>query len=316
MAGNAKHDEDERRAEQAAGWVARLQSRDATDEDRRDFRAWLAQDPANAAAYDEFQKLWGDLRAVPIPKDRLKKLRVSRRAVVGNIVAVGLIAVLATATYRLGFFDRLRADHYTSVGEVGRFTLEDGTRVDLNTDSAIRVRYSPTERRIELLRGEAFFDVTKNPSRPFVVEDSALRATALGTRYGVRRDDASSGDVQVEEGRVEVASSRSRVTLGPGDLARVSADGALSVETTDVASRAAWREGKLVFSGQPLREVLATLERYRHGRIVILDETAASRKVSGIFDLKDTDEALDVLESSLPVTITRLTGMMVVVRSR
>ncbi|MCS0496909.1 FecR family protein [Ancylobacter sp. MQZ15Z-1] len=316
MANKAKQTEDGRRTEEAAGWVARLQSRDATDQDRRDFRAWLARDPANAAAYEELQSLWGDLRAVPIGKDRLKKLRLSRRAIAGNIVAVGLIAVLATTLYQLGFVDRLRADHYTSVGEVGHFTLADGTRVDLNTDSAIRIMYSPAERRIELLRGEAFFDVAKNPARPFVVEDNILSATALGTRYGVRRDDGGGSDVQVEEGRVEVTSARSQVALGAGDVARVNRDGALDIGTADVSSRVAWREGKLVFSDQPLREVLATLERYRHGRIVVLDEAAAERRVSGIFDLRDTDEALAVLESSLPVTIVHLTGMMVVVRSR
>ncbi|MBB3773928.1 transmembrane sensor [Angulomicrobium tetraedrale] len=315
MTNKAKQTADGRRTEEAAGWVARLQSRDATDADRREFRAWLAGNPANAVAYEELQSLWGDLRAVPIEKDRLKKLRLSRRAVTGNVVAVGLIAVLATTLYQLGFVDRLRADHYTTVGEVGHFTLEDGTRVDLNTDSAIRVVYSSAERRIELLRGEAFFDVAKNPARPFVVVDDVLRATALGTRYGVR-DQGTGSDVQVEEGRVEVASSRSQVALGAGDVARVDRYGALDVSTADVASRLAWREGKLVFSGQPLREVLATLERYRHGRIVVLDEAAADHKVSGIFDLTDTDEALALLQAGLPVTITHLTGMMVVVRSR
>jgi transmembrane sensor len=76
------------------------------------------------------------------------------------------------------------------------------------------------------------------------------------------------------------------------------------------------RPGVRVFSGLPLSEVLATLERHRHGRIVVLDEAAARHTVSGIFDPRNSDQALDVLEKSLPVSVTRLTGMMVVVRSR
>ncbi|GAB4065097.1 FecR family protein [Ancylobacter sonchi] len=316
MAGQSGASGDDRRAEEAAGWVARLQSRDATDEDRRDFRDWLKLDPANEAAFEELRSLWGELQAVPVRPDRLKKLRRSRAAIIGNLVAIALIAALATTLYQMGFIDRLRADHYTSVGEVAHFTLEDGTRIDLNTDSAVRVLYSATERRIELLRGEAFFEVTRNPARPFVVDDGSLSATALGTRYGVRRDENFGGAAQVEEGRVEVVSAHARVVLGPGEMARVARDGTLDVETGDISGRSAWRDGKLVFSGQPLRDVLETLQRYRHGRIVVLDDAAANLKVSGIFDLRDTDEALQVLETSLPVAISHLTGMMVVVRSR
>ncbi|MEP9378339.1 FecR family protein [Aquabacter sp. CN5-332] len=316
MAGTSPDINEDRIAEEAAGWVARLQSSDATERDRRDFLAWMNLSPANRAAYDELKGLWSELKDVPL-EPKAKKAGLSRRTAIGNVIAIGFIALLATLAYQMGFVDRLRADHYTSVGQVSRFTLEDGTWVDLNTDSAIAVRYSAAERRIELLRGEAFFDVAKNPNRPFVVEDGTLSATALGTRFAVRVASGTlPGDVQVEEGRVEVAHLGERVILGAGDVARVTSKGSLSVSRTDVPNETAWRDGKLVFSGQPLKEVLATLGRYRHGQIVILDEAAANRKVSGIFDLADTDQALAVLEQNLPVTITHLTGMMVLVSSR
>lgn len=308
---------DDRVAEEAAGWVARLQSSDATERDRQEFQLWLKHDAAHRAAYDELKNLWADLKDVPIPSDRLKKLRISRRATVRNIVAIGIIAALSVTLYRMGFVDRMRADYYTAIGEVSSITLADGSRVDLNTDSAIVVRYSQAERRIQLLRGEAFFDVARNPERPFVVDDSSLKATALGTQYSVRTASGDSlGDVRVEQGRVEVTSSRDQVVLEAGGVASLTTLGRLAVTTADVANETAWRGGKLVFSGQPLRDVLATLERYRHGRIVVLDSAAAEQRVSGIFDLNDTDQALRVLEENLPVSVTHLTGLMVVVRSR
>lgn len=321
MAGRQQQGDDDRIAEEAAGWVARLQSSDATDKDRRDFQIWLQRDSAHQAAYDEFRSLWSELKDVPIPAGRLKRLRLSRRTAVSNIVAVCVIAVLSATLYRMGMVDRMRADYYTAVGQVRSVTLADGSRVDLNTDTAIAVRFSAGERRIELLRGEAFFDVTKNPARPFIVEDSALQARALGTRYGMRT--ATSGffgdfraDVQVEEGKVEVSNGADRVVLEAGEVATLTAQGRIALTKADVSSDTGWRNGKLVFSGRPLRDVLATLERYRHGRIVVLDQAAAERTVSGIFDLNDTDQALQVLESNLPVSVTYLTGMMVVVRSR
>lgn len=308
---------DDRIVKEAAGWVARLQSSDATDRDRREFQLWLARDAAHQAAYDDFKSLWADLKDVPIPPNRLKKLRLSRRAAVRNIVAIGIIATLSVSLYRMGFLDRMRADYYTAVGEVRSVTLADGSRIDLNTDTAIVVRYSENERRILLLRGEAFFEVARNPERPFVVDDSVLKARAVGTRYGVRvRSGDSPGDVQVEEGKVEVTGGNDRVLLQAGDGASLTRRGRLAVAQVDVASETAWRGGKLVFSGQPLRDVLAALERYRHGRIVVLDNAAAEQRVSGVFDLKDTDQALSALEENLPVSVTHLTGLMVVVRSR
>ncbi len=308
---------EDRIAEEAARWVARLQSADATDQDRREFQFWLDRDAAHQAAYDEFKNLWADLKDVPIPSGRLKKLRMSRRAAASSIVSIGIIAILSVTLYRMGFIDHMRADYYTVVGEVRSVTLADGSRVDLNTDSAIIVRYSQGERRIQLLRGEAFFDVARNPERPFVVDDSSLKATALGTQYSVRAaSDDSLGTVRVEQGRVEVTNRQQQVVLEAGDAANLTAKGAFAVTKTDVANETAWRTGKLVFSGQPLREVLATLERYRRGRILVLDDAAADQQVSGVFDLKDTDQALRVLEENLPVSVTHLTDLMVVVRSR
>lgn len=304
-------------AREAAGWVARLQSSDATDRDRHAFEEWLSKDPAHRAAYDEFKGLWAALEHVPIPTDRLRKLRLSRRAAIANIAGLCLVAALSVSLYRMGLVDRFRADHYTSVGEVRSVELEDGTKVTLNTDTAIALHFTDIERRIELLRGEAFFDVRPDPARRFVVTDETMRATAIGTRYGVRAPSSGfAGDVQVEEGIVDVRHAQEQATLRAGDVATVTDDGTLAIGKTDVASAVSWKDGQLVFSNQPLGAVLATLERYRHGRIIILGDEVARLHVSGIFDVGDTDEALRIISGSLPVRVTYLTRMMIVVRAR
>ncbi len=308
---------DDRIAEEAAGWVARLQSSDATEGDRAQFQAWLGRDDAHQSAFEEFQTLWADLKQVSLPSERQQKRRLSNVAKVGNAVGLCVVIGLSASLYRMGFVDRFRADHYTTVGEVRSLTLEDGTRVALNTDTAIAIRFSDGERRVELLRGEAFFDVAANPEKPFLVADDDITATAIGTRFGIRT--ATSGlasDVQVQEGRVEVRSSNDNAMLKAGETASLSADGALSVEKADVANAVAWKDGHLVFSGQPLRDVLATLERYRPGNIAVLGEDTAQLRVSGVFNLNDTDDALRVLEQNLPVRVTYLTGALVLVRAR
>ncbi|MFK3780744.1 FecR family protein [Agrobacterium sp. NPDC089420] len=308
---------DDSLAEEAALWVARMQSADATAAEREAFHVWLRADAAHASAYEDMQSLWGELGEIELAPAGQQKRRGPRRAMLAGVAGLCLIGLAALFAQKSGLTDRWQADYYTEIGETRVLALEDGSRISLNTDTAITVHYSASERRITLLRGEAYFDVAKNPDRPFVVEDGVLTAKALGTHYSVR---AGSGvlpqEVQVEEGRVEVTTDTDVAVLTPGETVTLGDDGRLVRANKDVANSMAWREGKLVFSGQPLREVLDTLSQYRRGRIVILDEAAARQRVSGIFDLKDTDQALTILEESLPVSVSRLSNMLVFVRSR
>ncbi|AQS63631.1 Protein FecR [Rhizobium rhizogenes] len=304
-------------AEEAALWVARMQSADATEAEREAFHVWLRADAAHASAYEDMQSLWGELGDIELAPAEQPKRRGPRRAALAGVAGLCMIGLAALFAENSGLKDRWQADYYTEIGETRVLALEDGSRISLNTDTAIAVHYSQDERRITLLRGEAYFDVTKNPERPFIVTDGSLTAKALGTHYSVR---AGSGalpqEVQVEEGRVEVTTDTDVAVLTPGETVTLDDNGRLVRARKDVANSMAWREGKLVFSGQPLREVLDTLSQYRRGRIVILDEAAARQHVSGIFDLKDTDQALTILEESLPVSVSRLSNMLVFVRSR
>ena len=317
MSGRKRTPHESRIVKEAAIWVARLQSCDATDGDREEFAQWVSIDPAHSAMFDELLGLWQQLKDVPISPERLAQLRKSRRGTLGSLAIVGLLAsAVLLSAYHLGVVDRIRSDHYTAVGEVRSVELADGSRAYLNTDTAIALTFTESERRVTLLRGEAFFDVKPAPDRPFVVVEGRLAAEALGTRYGVRSAFGDQqADVKVEEGKVLVSGVDRSITLGPGEGAIVSASGSVIPFKVD-ENQLAWRTGKLVFSGRPLSEVLTTLGRYRSGRIVLLDEEAGRHEVSGVFNLQNTDQILEALEKNLSLRTTKLPGGIVIVWPR
>ncbi|MBO6773265.1 MULTISPECIES: FecR domain-containing protein [unclassified Thalassospira] len=299
---------------EAARWAARMQSADATTDDQKRFEGWLERDSRHPVAYAEFDQLWSDLRDVPLGDDTLRQIARKRTIRRVSIAIVGLLGLGLTGAQKLGAIDRMQADYYTPTGKTAQITLSDGSVVALNSDTAIRVSYRDDAREIELLRGEAFFEVTPDPGRPFIVKDDGLSARALGTRYGVHTDpDSHQPDVQVEEGTVEVRNGNDIATLQAGEAAKVTAQGTLAIHKVDTGRETAWRDGKLVFSNQPLRQVLETLDQYQVGSIVLISQRAGEQKVSGIFDLNDPDKALRSLEARLPIKITRATGLLTIV---
>ena len=293
--------------EAAATWVARLSSSDATASERDRFERWRAADPAHAAAYAEMDALWRRLGHLPDPRPR----RGGAKTLAGLALALLLGGALVSQSPLL---DRLRADHWSGVGAIERATLADGSRVDLNTDTAIALRFSEGERGVELLRGEASFDVAPDAGRPFVVRGPGLSVRAIGTRFFVRADGACS-PVGVAEGRVAVSAAGRHAVVSAGEAVRVGADASLSVAAADVERAMAWREDRLLFSGEPLARVLAELGRYRHGRIVLLDRRLGERRVTGAFDPRNTDEALDAIAATMSVRIRRLSPLLVLVGS-
>ncbi|WP_298966930.1 FecR domain-containing protein [uncultured Methylobacterium sp.] len=283
--------------EAAAGWVARLSSSDATDRDRAAFDAWLAADPSHAEAYAELDALWHRLGRVPDARRR----RIPKAPACLAAAAV-LGAVLA---HQFGLADWLRSDLWSGTGDIRHATLEDGSRVDLNTGTGLVLRFGATERRVELLRGEAVFDVAPDPARPFVVQGGGLSVRAVGTVFFVRAD-AAGKPVGVAEGRVEVTAAGRHLEVAAGEAVRRQDGDVVSVVKADVGRAMAWRDGRLIFSGERLSDVLAELGRYRRGRILLLDAALGERRVTGAFDPRHTDEALDAIAASLGVRVVRV----------
>ncbi|HEV2545128.1 MAG TPA: FecR domain-containing protein [Methylobacterium sp.] len=310
----------------AAAWVARLSSSDATEADHRAFEAWREADPAHAAAYAEMDALWRRLGQLPDPRPRRGPLEEPAKGppegslkgspkgspkTLSGLAALALIG--GGLAYEVGLLDRLRADLWSDVGTIAHATLPDGSGVALNTDTAIAVRFTAQERGIALLRGEASFDVVPDPNRPFVVRGGGLSVRAVGTRFFLRADGAGR-PVGVAEGRVDVSGPSGRAVVSAGEEIRVGG-GALQVAAADVERDLAWRDGRLIFAGRPLAAVLAELDRYRRGRIVLLDSRLGERRVTGAFDARNTDEALDVIAATMGARIRRLSPLLVLVGS-
>jgi transmembrane sensor len=297
--------------EQAAGWVVRLSSADATEADRAAFETWRAADPAHAEAYAEMEA-WRNVAGRTADGRRRKRKRKPPPGLIGIMAA---LCVSGWIAYETGLVDRIRADAWTGIGDIETTLLPDGSRATLNTDTALVLHFTPAGREIRLLRGEAMFDVLPDKTRPFVVRGGGLSVRAVGTRFFVRAD-GDAEPVGVAEGRVDASTTGSAVTIGAGEIALRTADGHLAVEHGDIAKATAWRDGKLVVSGRPLAEVVAELNRYRRGRLVLVGAALGAQRFSGTLDLRNTDEALDVLAATMGLRVTRLTPFLVLIRAR
>jgi transmembrane sensor len=265
---------------EAAAWHARLHGQGLVPRDTlAEHERWLRGDVARRLAYADVcaaafaaEQFEGDvLRPAPLP---VLRLRSRARAWVAG-VALGC-AVMAIAWQGQRPLDRLRSDVHTAEAEVREIELEDGSKVWLGADSALAYQFDADGRELRLLRGEAFFDVQPDKSRPFRVVAGEVTATALGTRYAVSHRGAARVDVQVEEGTVEVRRDGS-------DPVRVQAGQQVSVEArvgevrTLAAAELDWRRGLLVFDEAPAHEVVARLDAYIPGRVVLLSREGDAR---------------------------------------
>jgi len=298
----------------AAEWVARLGGAPLSADETRALRAWLDADPDHRAAFDEAGATWRELAEQrhglaplrnllpqrPQPKARKRTLRI-------GVVLGFLVLAAAVARYQLGDPWLLaRADYHTAPGELRTVTLGDGSSVELGPSSAIAIGFDTAERRVTLLAGEVFFAVaprsTQEP-RPFVVEAAGGTTTALGTQFVIEQTEDGAEVIAIEH-KIEVAlnqnGERQGVVLSPGQEVRyASGTGIGQVRARNIATATAWRTGMLVFDGVPLSHVVETLNRYRRGRIVILDDALAQRRVSGVFAANDLSDAIATITAEL-----------------
>lgn len=292
---------------EAFDWVVELDLAPDDPAIKAGFQAWLASGEAHAAIYADVAAVW---RAAPHllpsashrPEPALvmppPKRMLSRRQWLAGTAAASIAAVCVTAN--LVDFE---ADHATGTGESKAVTLADGSRLQLDTNSAIRVDFAADQRQVTLLRGRAFFAVEKDAQRPFTVAVGEMRAIALDSRFDVRNDDTQA-IVAVEEGHV-AATFRGRELLAQpaltgGDVLTVDLTTGAAHETKIApATIAAWRDDRLIVDGWNVAEVLNELGRYHRGVILLQDATLGARQVSGIYDLKrPIDAARAVAEAN------------------
>jgi transmembrane sensor len=306
---------------QAVDWLVELQSELADDDLRLRWRLWHDADPAHARAWarveafgDKLQSLQPDIAHATLNAARSEQRRKTLKA-------LAILMGVGGATWFAGEETPLRewsADHRTRVGERLVLMLDDGTRVRMNADTALNIRYTATARTLQLLRGEILVTTAHEPvfegasARSFSVDTAEGSARALGTHFQVRRLDGRSV-VSVLDGAVEIrpAGDAAAVRLDAGRQAGFTRDAVGPVGAVDDAVTA-WIDGMLVAQDMPLPEFLAALNRYRPGHLRC-SPSASGLTVSGTYPLADSDKVLEILQATLPVKVDRYTRYWVTV---
>jgi transmembrane sensor len=214
----------------------------------------------------------------------------------------------------------------TKLGEQRKMTLEDGSIIHVNTQSEVVIRYEDHQRVVELLRGEALFEVAHNPDRPFRVIAGDTVAEAIGTTFNVYRT-SDQTTVAVIDGKVAVMTEEDfvntavedeialddigqtedgRLLLAAGQKADIAPDAkTVRVAAANVKAVASWRVGQLIFEGDSLTDIAAQFNRYNRTRIVVADDRLASTEFSGVFDADDPESLIEFLEFADDIRVDR-----------
>jgi len=309
-------------AQRAAEWMARLWSGEASAQERAACEAWRAAHPAHERAWRRLQAMDDRLDSVPRQAAR-GALRVPVAAARRRTVqALGLAALAGAAGYAVhdsGAWQMAGAGHATRTGEVREIVLPDGTRVVLDTASAIDLRFDPDERRIVLRAGRILVTSGHGPlaaGRPLRVQTAQGTVQAVGTRFSVRQAEGRT-DVAVFEGAVDIRPAQAPdagLRLAPNRQARFTAEQVQPAAEVD-DSAAGWTRGLLVAERMRVADLVAAIGRYRAG-LTRYDPAVADLQVTGVFSLRDTDRALLNLSLALPVDVVYRTRYWVTVQAR
>lgn len=312
--------------DEALEWVVRLHTGPPSERDRRACEAWQCLSPAHRLAFHTAEALWKEIGHVGAgqcaPTHATRPARRHHHRWWPRLRQWSLVACfLLTAGWFLWapLLDqyRLQTAHYrTGIGQQEQIVLQDGTRAILNTDTALNVVYSPERREIRLLAGEAAFTVTADRERPFIVHSGDVTTRALGTQFVVRRH-PDSVTVTVSEHAVQVSTSpsghRRPLVLNEGQQASYSEEHGWSPPyAVDANQLSAWQRGKLIVEDESLGRVIEELNRYRPGRILILNPALRTLNVTGVFDLTDPDGALRMIQHTLRIHETSLSHYLVI----
>jgi transmembrane sensor len=290
--------------------------------------------PASTASPERVESLAGpDPAAAPsmanIPEARTESSRFARalqfsprlRRFSPRLRAIAAVLLVGTAAGTVWYFSTNHTNSYrTPIGVVATVPLSDGSKVTLNTDTRIRVELDPTMRRVKLDHGEAFFDVSKDTARPFVVEIADKRVIAVGTQFSVRRDDDDIR-VLVTEGRVWIerrgmATKAAQTQLAAGSEARTSQTAVLIDQPApaQVEQLLSWRSGYIVFRDTTLADAVADFNRYSKRKIFIEDPAIAGIRIGGNFRSGDTDAFLWLLQSGFPINVERRSDRIILTK--
>jgi transmembrane sensor len=297
---------------EASRWLAARDGGGAAFIDA-DLDRWLKADIRHRVAFLRVEAQWQRT-------DRLRDLRPLDRGIDADLLrprralrywpiaaAASLLLVMAAAGF-LAIAQGFGWQHYeTRIGGFSRIVLEDGSVVDLNTNSEIRVRLSDTKREVRLERGEGRFQVVHDSSRPFTVSAASAAVRAVGTAFSVRLRESEQVDVLVSEGKVAIAAARvaRAPPLSAGEAAIVLPDrvSVSRVEPQQLESRLAWTSGRLEFRGETLGEAVDEFNRYNRRKLQLADPALAALRVGGTFNATDPESFAAALTSAFNLNV-------------
>jgi transmembrane sensor len=312
---------DRRRAAraEAAAWIVRLHGPHRSPELENAFREWLSADPENGPQFERVTETWEQGASIPVagiprlagrrPSSRRRALIATMAAAVCGLLGLGIWMAWPDPTYA------------TAVGEQRIVRLDDGTRLSLNSETRVEIAYTKSQRRVQLIRGEAYFEVAHNPARPFVVVAGGTRVTALGTTFVVRYDTDKTA-VTLVEGKVVVvpaagdelpavpsnigpspSTARKDLVLTPGERVTLARNARALVDEPRVEAVTAWRRGEVMLDKMQLSDAIAEMNRYDSQTLVIEDPRVAALQVSGIYHAGDS--------ANFARTVAKLYGLRV-----
>lgn len=280
---------------EALDWLLKIRSTPEDEALQHALANWISTSPAHARAYRKAERVWllsGGLEFAPVtapaaaPPTPIR--RRWRRSLVAGALAASITLLALPASWMLS------PDEATRVGEHRSLVLEDGSRVELDSASAIDVHFSPTGREVTLRRGQAFFQVSHDSARPFRVLAGEVEVTVTGTAFDVSLAEHQVA-IAVDHGSVQVSSghaSEPLARLGAGERLRIREEAGPLLDRLPPDQIAAWRKWRLLINDRPLSEVVDELRRYQPGLILLDDKTLAERRITAVLDLRSPQAAL------------------------
>lgn len=315
--------------ERAAHWLARRQEPQWSSADQAALDAWLQESTSHEVAFLRLEYGWSKvdrltvLRKPPVPRQEIEEARPvpAHRSVRRPLAWLAAAAVLVMSVALFYFYgDVFTRDLYaTTIGGHEVVPLPDGSRIELNTDTRVRTSFTADTRSVWLERGEAYFDVARDPARPFVVYAGNRRVTVLGTKFSVRLDpDANRVQLAVAEGRVQFEQIRvsepAPPTIATGGEKVIAEGATLRVESRTVESVAtdlSWRQGVLMFDHTTLAQAAEEFNRYNRKRLVV-ESAAAQIRIGGSFEAANVDGFVRLLHDTFGLNVAESEGQILV----
>lgn len=312
----------DRLTDEALTWLSRISLGDVTQDDLAALRRWRDTSPAHAAALTRAGDLWRVLETpvTDLARDDLSRrrraVRPSRRAL---LAGSGAIAAAATGVMivrpPLNLWPsllELTSDYRTGIGERRQLALSDAISVDLNTRTSIAVRDREQGQAVELISGETAIAIPHTVPKAFEVLAAAGQASSYRGSFNIRRRD-DVVDIACISGEVSVHCRGREVTLLAGQRIAYGPEGLGKVAGADVAALVAWRDGMLIFRNAPLASVIDEVNRYRPGRIVLMDGLLGQRQVTARFEIKRLDTVMSQISQVFKVPFKSFPGGIVLV---